>query len=531
MIELITSPEVLLRLRQEFPKPEKSAERALSKYVAALEALLFNAYNRGIPAVQKKMGIYSIPLHTLANKGGRIGPNKIRLHSWLRENGLQLVETVEKGSKFSGVYSTVKLTNLVTLKDAMTVTTFDVEKNKTNRELHEYLVGKQSEAEAVFKYLLPELTETPNPGEIRETFDYVPIDLESLKAFIVWLSNGASFGTKDKLNKIMNQARLIYSVASLNGSLLPQRIKLSPFGRTYYDGISVQNVHKELRRAMLGNCWEYDIRSSVVAWKMGFAFELLTQAKLPPNTRSNFPATTLFLEDKSDFMATVRHFTFVQNENLSRALQTSLIKRALTAISFGAKSRGSGWIDIKGVWKNPALVDIFKNKDERERFLSDATVKAFIFEQQVLDEFIFSQAQKKLVDEWSFSILQTKSGKLSKSKVLAFLYQHAETQAMDFICNFALLHGHKPIARVHDAVFFKSRLGPDLKQDLEFKLQEATGNKFWHLSPKMIERYTPISIDAARAEIEHKQFIAAEESRASMYFITQECLEKTTPPI
>ena len=24
-------------------------------------------------------------------------------------------------------------------------------------------------------------------------------------------------------------------------------------------------------RAMLGNCWEYDIRSSVVAWKMGFA--------------------------------------------------------------------------------------------------------------------------------------------------------------------------------------------------------------------------------------------------------------------
>ena len=36
MIELEVSNKVLLALKNSFPKPEKSAERALSKYVAAL---------------------------------------------------------------------------------------------------------------------------------------------------------------------------------------------------------------------------------------------------------------------------------------------------------------------------------------------------------------------------------------------------------------------------------------------------------------------------------------------------------------
>ena len=106
------------------------------------------------------------------------------------------------------------------------------------------------------------------------------------------------------------------------------------------------------------------------------------------------------------------------------------------------------------------------------------------------------------------------------ARKIAYLYQHAETDAMDLICSVAAQYGNVPIARVHDAVFFKSRLGPDLKQELEFKLQDATCNKYWHLTSKKLNRYVPISMDAAQDEILHKQSIADEETRALDYFYT-----------
>ena len=517
MIKLTVNPQVLISLQQAFPTPIKSASKALAKYVNALEGLLLNALQRGISPAQRKMGLYPLSLHDLANKGGRIGPQKLRLHKWLKDNQLELVKTVEKGSKFSGEYSTVKLSSLIALDDRMAVSSTTISQIKTDRELDSYLTGEENDSRAVFDHLYPDLEPCSISGA-EAGFHFAPVDIESLKAFVHWLGADAEFGSKEKRQQILNQAKLVLAVSSINGAIFPQRIKLSPFGRTYYEGVSVQNVHKELRRAMLGNCWEYDMRSSVVAWKMGYARDLLLQANTDANVRFYFPATTLYLEDKVDFMATVRYFTFADNTTLTDNFQIGLIKQALTAISFGAKSTGIGWTDSSGAWKNPALVDILKNQDERARFLADPTVKEFIEEQRALDDFIFGIVKKNSVDLLKLDCLQTASGRVSKPKVLAYLYQHAETYAMDLICSVAAQHGHIPIARVHDAVFFRSRLGPDLKQELEFKLQDATHNKYWHLSPKQLKRYTPVSIDAAHSELQHRQRIADEEKKAMDYF-------------
>lgn len=260
------------------------------------------------------------------------------------------------------------------------------------------------------------------------------------------------------------------------------------------------------------------MRSSVVAWKVGYARDLLLQANTDADVRVYFPATTLYLEDKADFMETVRYFTFAGNSALSDDFQLGLIKQALTAISFGAKSTGSGWTDSSGAWKNPALVFILKSRSERDRFLADPTVKAFIEEQRALDDFIFGLVQKNRAELLALDCLQTASGRVSKAKVLAYLYQHAETQSMNLICSIASQNGHVPIARVHDAVFFRSRLGPDLKQELELSLHDATLNKYWHLSPRQLMRYTPVSLDAVHDELLHRQRIADEERRAMDYF-------------
>jgi hypothetical protein len=517
MIQLSTDPQVLIKLQQAFTAPANSASRALAKYLKVLEGQILSALQRAQSPTQVKLGLFYISLHDLANKGGQIGAQKMRVHKWLKDNQLELVETVEIGSKFKSQYSLVKLSRLVSLHDKTRISSEDIAQIASDRELNSYLTGEPKDSVAVFKHLYPELEPLSGHG-CSERFDFLNIDVESLKAFICWLGQGASFGSTEKLRQVTTHAKLILAVAVANGGVYPQRRKVSPFGRTYYQGVSVQNIHKELRTAALGNCWEYDMRSSVVAWKMGYAKQLLVSKRVKPLVKDYFPATTLFLEDKADFMNTVRYFTFIGNESLTVDFQTALIKQALTAISFGAKSSGNGWMARDGTWKNPALVEILKNQKERGRFLSDRTVLAFIEEQKALDEYIFSAVVSSKDELLKLDCIKTQSGRLSKSKVLSYLYQHAETQAMNYICDLAAQHQHAPIARVHDAVFFKSRLGSELKHELEMALRDFTQNEYWHLTAKQLKRYTPVSIDARTEEAEHKTRIQEEERRASEYF-------------
>jgi len=517
MIKLTVDPLVLISLQQAFPTPAKSAARALQKYLSAIEALIFNAMQRGITPEQRKLKLFAIPLHELANRGGRIGPDKARLHKWLKENNLELVKKIETGSKFRGEYSLVKLSKLVTISGHMTVTARQINEIKSDRELDRFLTGDTVDSLAVFKHLYPELDPTQSHESMLEQFDIAPIDIESLKAFIVWLSEKKIVAASDKLAQSMIHAKTILAVASVTGGIYPQRRKASPFGRTYYEGVSVQNVHKELRRAMLGSCWEYDMRSSVVSWKMGYAKRMLSEAGLPPDVRKLFPATSLYLEDKADFMSTVRYFTFEGNASLTPEFQLGLIKQAITAISFGAKILAKGWTDSTGNWHNTALVEILQNSVERNRFLSDPTVKAFIAEQKALDHYLFELVKREAPDLLGLEILKTQSGRVSMSKTISYLYQHAETQAIDFVLDYAVQQGHQPIARVHDAVFFRKRLGVDLKSEIEYALQQHTENPFWYLTPKQLKRYNPISIDQAIEEQQHRQRIAAESLIAANY--------------
>ena len=89
---------------------------------------------------------------------------------------------------------------------------------------------------------------------------------------------------------------------------------------------------------------------------------------------------------------------------------------------------------------------------------------------------------------------------------------------MDIVRQAAMAKGLVPIANVHDAIFFKRRLGVDLKTEIEWQMREQTGNPYWHLTPKQIERYTPRSLNAQREEQEHKDRMALEQARAVAYY-------------
>lgn len=517
MIKLTPNPKVLAALQKAFPKPEKSAEKSLSKYCAVLGGMLFNALQRGQSEEERKLNLYSISTSALTKRGGQIGKDKIRVHNWLRDNGFPFIQIADKGSNLKGTLSKVKLTEWVTLEDPLLINTQAMTDEQAEQAIDEFLAGDKDSNEEIFRFLYPELTGDYSKEFLLSLFDPIKIDVESLKAYVSWINLPSTKLDKDKKKTRTRQARVIIAIAQITDGYFLQRRKHSEFGRNYYTGISVQSVSKDLRKAMLGNCWEYDMRSSVIAWKMGFAKDWLVQHSPGTSVRDAFKATINFLEDKKDLMHTVRLYTFLEDSNVDRDLQINFLKQAFTAVSFGARLTTKGWKDAGGTWKNPALVDIFWNSEERSRFVKDPIVLAFIKEQNRLDDWLFDQVKQNNPQLLRDPNVQTFSGKPSKSKVIAYLYQHAETYVMDLVRDAVTASGRRVLANIHDAIVIDKRLGSELKAEIELLLQTQTGNPYWSLGATEYKRYNAISKAALEEEKQHREWILLEEAKALGY--------------
>ena len=71
--------------------------------------------------------LHSVSLHELANRGGQIGPRRIRVHAWLEKNGYALVRASEIGSSQTGRVSRVALTDLVTATDTYSLAHLEIQ--------------------------------------------------------------------------------------------------------------------------------------------------------------------------------------------------------------------------------------------------------------------------------------------------------------------------------------------------------------------------------------------------------------------
>ena len=141
MIKLTIHASVEAALQKAFPRPAAAAKRALAKYISVVESMLFDALQRGLTPEQRKLGLYAISLEQLANKGGQIGPKKIRVHKWLTDNDWDIVQTVVLGTKFSGQNSLVKLTALATIQNSLQVPVQSLSEATTDEEIDAYLSG------------------------------------------------------------------------------------------------------------------------------------------------------------------------------------------------------------------------------------------------------------------------------------------------------------------------------------------------------------------------------------------------------
>ncbi len=508
MITLSIDASVLIALKKAMPKTNK-AELALEKYKEVLKQLIEHSLMNMNDNLFRFFGQFLVSTHQLELEAGQfvIDGKKQYLHKWLMMNGLSLIKVVQVGLKGSDV-STIKLTHLVKLTDAMEL---KVLKEKKIHELDALLNDKSINDIDFFNRIFPDLLSS-TPSQVKANYDFCPIDTKSLKQFIVWLTHRANKINQVERQTMARQSQVILRLAESGDGTLPMKKKHSHFGRTYYEGISVQSVHRTLREAMLGNCYQYDIRISVISWKMGFSKFCYAILKNPKPYDVEFGVSLAYLNDKKAFREYVRQKTFGSNNQINYELQINLVKQALTALSFGARIYQHGWVNQSGKSFNPAIVAIFKNVVDRKRFIACDLIQQFREEQRKLDAYIydiFTQNDPSLLVDTE---LQTASGRVSTSKVMAYLYQHTETYVMDVVRTELKKLGRDVIASVHDAIFVKHKLSAYDRENIEFKMRDATYIEHWVLEGEKHQGYKGISASLKREEEALKRLVAQKSS-------------------
>jgi hypothetical protein len=229
-----------------------------------------------------------------------------------------------------------------------------------------------------------------------DQLDSIPVDITSLDNFIKHCNKQLDKTTnnQDYNNKIRkNKYKALYTkiiseffAPAYNGvPTLPMLPDLKPYGRIYYKGVNPMNMSSEVRRAVIGNYYQYDLNASVYAIKLILAKDILKQI--------NHPYTGMFTytKDYIDRKNKIRQQLVddcLQDMKLPRNKKLDVIKNAITAIGFGAHITESSWKNEDGEREYPALHEIIMNKQDREKFQQHSFVVEFVKEQKELTDFI-----------------------------------------------------------------------------------------------------------------------------------------------
>jgi hypothetical protein len=281
-------------------------------------------------------------------------------------------------------------------------------------------------------------------------YDVVAIDQRSLGNYIK--SNLAldrdnprnSTNLVEEWDRNLKHAQKLWMLAQAGDGDLIQIRNESQFGRKYYKGPNLQNTPKMVRHAALGACHEYDIESSVFAWKLSWFREI---CKLH-NTSIKMPATLEYLDHKVALRKRLALTVFDTTADWA----IKAIKEFVTAIGFGAPLRSAGYV-ADGQYQKPALAQIITAKTRLDRAMSDPWVQEFVQEQNSMNDAVVALARVNMVDELKqVPELWEKGGKkLKPNSIVSYLYQHAEREILDWAEEFCA--DRDVLLTVHDCIY------------------------------------------------------------------------------
>jgi len=295
-----------------------------------------------------------------------------------------------------------------------------------------------------------------------------------------WLKFADNINVRDRLI-----AKTLMERADMEG-YVDNNFHYSDYGRMYLTGTNnLQGMKKKIREAALGDCYRYDIKSSV------FSYMLWLIKKHNPKQR--LPYMVDLVENKDRVRQTLVEDCII-NTNAHQVIKTKFIKEALTAISFG--------LDVSNSYSK--LKEIIMQPDDRDRFTQHEIVQGLISEikhyKDIIEEKYKQPEYKKEIEFMSRKTIACKC---------AYDYQSTENIAIQ---NVVKELGIDPMLIVHDCLYTKKPL-PLL--DATVYLQDILGPYAKFEKEPIIAWQDRTTWDQTESDIQdHKQRIQYEEQQA-----------------
>jgi len=479
-------PSVLAAIETAFPTPPNRAKQQLDKYRDLLQReMRLSLMHRTEYA--RKLKAYNFRLTTLTNKSPTLGNRLYRVHEWLNEKGFSLVRNINpKANNIFKETAILRPTSLLTVKHENLL---DELRALTDIELTDYLDTLTNEWAQIVNDYQSAFNALSKHDQQRLYFTS-KIDIDSLKNYMRKIVRGQYCLLRVNEENTLAQAENILRLAQVNNGLLHQKIDKKAFGRTYYEGVSVVSVSKELRMAFLGDSWEYDCKSCSTAWKMGFADEWhKLKKKRRQSVRDKFSAMTMYLEDKDSFFNQVINHVFNDPSNIDHK---GTIKEAMTALGFGAKLSLGKWKGLNGEEHQTSLFEVFDgDRENLSRFVNCDLVKKFNEEQQTLNKFIVAKFSSDA--QWHVDMERERQRKkmkqpFSQAQKVVWLFQHAETIMMDLVRDELMALKKTVLANVHDAIVIRQRLSASELSKIEQHVRTTTKIGYFALGETRYQR-------------------------------------------
>jgi len=303
--------------------------------------------------------------------------------------------------------------------------------------------------------LATELYKPYNEQIQRDEYDLVPINIQSLSNYVKSNlatdreSKKTSANLAEELDRNLKHAQRILMLAMSNDNQLLQVLSPSAFGRRYYRGPNLQNTPKIVRHAALGDCHEYDVESSVFAWKLSWFQEICRRGQ----DKINMPATLEYLDHKRALRKRLALTVFGTESQWA----VDVVKDFITAIGFGAPARAQGY-KVENGYQRPALATIIYPKERLEVALADTWVQEFIEEQKKMNTVIVGYGQITGQESTWRQVpeLLDKANRLRPNSVVAYLYQQHERKMLDWVEEFCA--DREVLLTVHDCIYTRRKV-------------------------------------------------------------------------
>lgn len=417
---------------------EKKALKKAEKFVRVLAHEIANQRNSGLKTQDGNIQYYA-SLDNIKRKCGVFrhnGKNHYVSNTVLKLGNSSGVDIIEKGSNLTGKLSLIQV-------------------NATMQEIMSYY-----KYEDLREQHLKTLDETPSEHVWTTT-----IQVEQLSKYAIELEEKLEDSNLEKWRRVTltNELHscmqiLVCSEEENDQRVLRQTMTKSPFGaRLYLTGINLQNCPKNVRKKALSGAHQYDVKAASYCLLYALYREICTlndQDQFENISSEAWACYEAYTKNREKWRLKVFEDLYGKHSNPKSTRGYYAVKEAFTALGFGARASGNVAFQHNGAIRFGALNSIFGDKILAQKFVANQYVASIIECLKEIMDKVFEQFKDTHEIVTGFPC-PDKNGKISKSRLIAHVYQSFESMLLSQSID--AMGKHNVALPVHDCIVTYTR--------------------------------------------------------------------------